>query len=44
MRKAWTRRPIRLIGLRAGRLEPSAPREVQLPLMSSWRYDALEDV
>jgi DNA polymerase IV len=32
MRKAWTRRPIRLIGLRASRLD--APREaIQLPLV-----------
>jgi DNA polymerase-4 len=31
MRKAWTRRPIRLIGLRAGRLEPArAEAAVQL--------------
>jgi hypothetical protein len=27
MRKAWTRRPIRLIGLRAARLEPPSPAE-----------------
>ena len=32
MRKAWTRRPIRLIGLRAGRLEPSRDEAVQLQL------------
>jgi DNA polymerase IV len=31
MRKAWTRRPIRLIGLRAGKLVPARP-EAQLPL------------
>jgi DNA polymerase IV len=31
MRKAWTRRPIRLIGLRAGKLEP-AREAIQLPL------------
>jgi DNA polymerase-4 len=31
MRKSWTRRPIRLIGLRAGKLEPSR-ETVQLPL------------
>jgi DNA polymerase-4 len=31
MRKAWTRRPIRLIGLRAGKLEASR-EAVQLPL------------
>jgi DNA polymerase IV len=31
MRRAWTRRPIRLIGLRASRLEP-ARETVQLPL------------
>jgi DNA polymerase-4 len=31
MRKAWTHRPIRLIGLRAGKLEPSSPA-VQLTL------------
>jgi DNA polymerase-4 len=35
MRKAWTRRPIRLIGLRAGRLE-TPPERVQLGLL----YDA----
>ena len=35
MRKAWTRRPIRLIGLRAGRLEPArADEAVQLTLPS----------
>jgi len=34
MRKAWTRRPIRLIGLRASKLEPK-PDSVQLPLLSS---------
>jgi DNA polymerase-4 len=32
MRKAWTRRPIRLIGLRAGRLE-SPPDGIQLGLL-----------
>ena len=32
MRKAWTRRPIRLIGLRAGKLTPARP-EAQLPLL-----------
>jgi DNA polymerase-4 len=32
MRKAWTRRPIRLIGLRAARLEARSPC-VQLPLL-----------
>ena len=32
MRKAWTRRPIRLIGLRAGRLEPARDEAVQLTL------------
>jgi len=33
MRKAWTRRPIRLIGLRAGKLEPCREEgEVQLTL------------
>jgi DNA polymerase IV len=31
MRKAWTRRPIRLIGLRAARLEPKRD-DLQLPL------------
>ena len=34
MRKAWTRRPIRLIGLRAGRLEPArdeAPVQLTFP-------------
>jgi DNA polymerase IV len=31
MRKSWTRRPIRLIGLRAGKLEP-ARADTQLPL------------
>ena len=31
MRRAWTRRPIRLIGLRAARLEPASP-SVQLTL------------
>jgi DNA polymerase-4 len=30
MRKAWTRRPIRLIGLRAARLEPARDEAVQL--------------
>jgi len=30
MRKAWTRRPIRLIGLRAGKLEPARDEAVQL--------------
>ena len=35
MRKAWTRRPIRLIGLRAGKLEPTrADDAVQLALPS----------
>jgi len=34
MRKAWTRRPIRLIGLRAARLEPSPDGAVQLALPS----------
>jgi DNA polymerase-4 len=34
MRKAWTRRPIRLIGLRAAKLEPKS-EAVQLPLMTS---------
>ncbi|MDQ6673752.1 MAG: DNA polymerase IV [Chloroflexota bacterium] len=34
MRKAWSRRPIRLIGLRASKLEPKRP-SVQLPLISS---------
>ena len=37
MRKAWNRRPIRLIGLRAGRLE-APPDGVQLAL------DTLENV
>jgi DNA polymerase IV len=33
MRKAWTRRPIRLIGLRAARLEPPSPaRQLALPV------------
>ncbi len=32
MRKAWTRRPIRLIGLRCGKLTPARP-EAQLPLL-----------
>jgi DNA polymerase-4 len=32
MRKAWTRRPIRLVGLRAGKLAP-ASAAVQLPLV-----------
>jgi DNA polymerase-4 len=32
MRKAWTRRPIRLIGLRASRLEPATEDAVQLAL------------
>jgi DNA polymerase-4 len=32
MRKAWTRRPIRLIGLRAGKLESAAAEAVQLAL------------
>jgi nucleotidyltransferase/DNA polymerase involved in DNA repair len=32
MRKAWTRKPIRLIGLRAGKLEPSPEGTVQLAL------------
>ena len=32
MRKAWTRKPIRLIGLRAGKLEPSPEGAVQLSL------------
>jgi len=32
MRRAWTRRPIRLIGLRAARLEAPSPAE-QLPLL-----------
>ena len=32
MRRAWTRRPIRLIGLRAGRLEPASDGAVQLAL------------
>jgi DNA polymerase-4 len=36
MRKAWTRQPIRLIGLRAGKLEPSAEAQaVQLSLLGS---------
>jgi DNA polymerase-4 len=34
MRKAWTRRPIRLIGLRAGRLEPARDGAVQLTFPS----------
>ncbi len=34
MRKAWTRKPIRLIGLRAGKLEPSPDGAVQLALPS----------
>jgi DNA polymerase-4 len=34
MRKAWTRRPIRLIGLRASKLEPKR-EDVQLPLPTS---------
>jgi DNA polymerase IV len=34
MRKAWTRRPIRLIGLRAGRLEPARDEAVQLTFPS----------
>jgi hypothetical protein len=34
MRKAWTRRPIRLIGLRAAKLEARSDA-VQLPLISS---------
>jgi nucleotidyltransferase/DNA polymerase involved in DNA repair len=33
MRKAWTRQPIRLIGLRAGKLEPSR-EAIQLALPS----------
>jgi len=33
MRKSWTRRPIRLIGLRAARLEPARDDEaIQLAL------------
>lgn len=32
MRKAWTRQPIRLIGVRAGKLEPSPMGAVQLSL------------
>jgi DNA polymerase-4 len=32
MRKAWTRRPIRLIGLRAGKLEAAGAEAVQLTL------------
>jgi DNA polymerase-4 len=32
MRRAWTRRPIRLIGLRAGRLEPAGDGTTQLAL------------
>jgi DNA polymerase IV len=32
MRKSWTRRPIRLIGVRAARLEPSRDGAVQLSL------------
>jgi DNA polymerase-4 len=33
MRKAWTRRPIRLIGLRAARLEPPSPaHQLALPV------------
>jgi len=32
MRKAWTRKPIRLIGLRAGKLEPSPDGAIQLSL------------
>ncbi len=32
MRKAWTRRPIRLIGLRAARLEPVRDEAIQLTL------------
>jgi DNA polymerase-4 len=36
MRKAWTRRPIRLIGLRAARLEPpSAAEQLALPVAQS---------
>jgi DNA polymerase-4 len=33
MRKAWTRRPIRLIGLRASRLDPRS-EHIQLPLVA----------
>jgi hypothetical protein len=33
MRKAWTRKPIRLIGLRAAKLD-SRSDAVQLPLVS----------
>jgi DNA polymerase-4 len=32
MRKAWTRRPIRLIGLRAAKLEPASTDAIQLGL------------
>jgi DNA polymerase-4 len=32
MRRAWTRRPIRLIGLRAGRLEAATPAEAAVQL------------
>ena len=35
MRKAWTRRPIRLIGLRAAKLEARSDDAVQLTLLSS---------
>ncbi len=37
MRKAWTRRPIRLIGLRAARLESRSDDVQQLMLLSSLR-------
>jgi DNA polymerase-4 len=35
MRKAWTRQPIRLIGLRAAKLESRSDNAVQLTLLSS---------